>query len=93
VAAEFSLDRQNLALVLRRRKRQKRGGRKEARVEKRPTDRRWNQGCQMVCLFSNQKIPIWPNLGGAWRCCYILWTFGPFYNHLVYFMDIWYILW
>jgi hypothetical protein len=24
---------------------------------------------------------------------YILWSFGIFYGHLVYFMVIWYILW
>jgi hypothetical protein len=24
---------------------------------------------------------------------YILWSFGKFYGHLVYFMIIWYILW
>jgi hypothetical protein len=39
-------------------------------------------------------------LGKFWRvlqwkmlpCWYILWPFGIFYGHLVYFMAIWYIL-
>jgi hypothetical protein len=26
-------------------------------------------------------------------CWFILWPFGIFYGHLVYFMGIWYILW
>jgi hypothetical protein len=40
------------------------------------------------------KIPNLGNLGGSCniRCCYILWPFGLFYGHLVYFIAIWYIL-
>jgi hypothetical protein len=44
-----------------------------------------------------------PNLGKFWRALelkvllFIIWSilqpFGIFYGHLVYFMDIWYILW
>jgi uncharacterized membrane protein YiaA len=42
-------------------------------------------------LFLNQN----PNLGKFWRALelYILWPFGLFYVQLVYFMDIWFILW
>jgi hypothetical protein len=61
------------------------------------------QGCQMPdarWYISEPKIPIWVNFGG-WcngRCRYILWpfglvyiqSFGAFYDHLVYFMVIWY---
>jgi hypothetical protein len=38
------------------------------------------------------KIQIWVNFGGCCtgRCWYILWTLGPFYSLLSYFMDIWY---
>jgi hypothetical protein len=38
------------------------------------------------------KIQIWVNFGGSCngRCWYILWTLGPFYGLLLYFMDIWY---
>jgi hypothetical protein len=41
------------------------------------------------------KIRIWVNFGGSFdgRRWYILWPFGLFYGHLVYFMAIWYILW
>jgi hypothetical protein len=41
------------------------------------------------------KIQIWVNFGGSLngRCWYILWTLGPFYGLLLYFMDIWYRLW
>jgi hypothetical protein len=41
------------------------------------------------------KIPIWVNFAGRyidWKNGYILWPFGIFYGHLVYFMTIWYIL-
>jgi hypothetical protein len=40
------------------------------------------------------KIPIWVNLGGSCKegCWSILWPFGPFYGHLVYFKAIWSIL-
>jgi hypothetical protein len=36
------------------------------------------------------KIQICVNFGGPCngRCWYILWTFGPFYCLLIYFMDI-----
>jgi hypothetical protein len=39
--------------------------------------------------------PSWVNFAGSCNgiCWYILWTFGLFYGHLVYFMVIWYILW
>jgi hypothetical protein len=41
------------------------------------------------------KILIWVNFGVACsaRCWYILWPFGPFYCHFVYFIAILYILW
>jgi hypothetical protein len=37
------------------------------------------------------KIQIWVNFGGSCnrRCWYMLWTLGPFYGLLLYFMDIW----
>jgi hypothetical protein len=40
------------------------------------------------------KIPIWVNFGWLYigKCWYILWPFGIFYRHLVYFMAIWFIL-
>jgi hypothetical protein len=46
-------------------------------------------------LFSNQKSQfgkkiLGPQIG---KCWYILWPFGIFYGHMVYFMTIWYILW
>jgi hypothetical protein len=36
------------------------------------------------------KIQIWVNFGGSCNgiCWYILWTFGLFYGHLIYFMPI-----
>jgi hypothetical protein len=45
-------------------------------------------------ILFKPKIQIWVNFGGSCngRCWYILWTFGPFYGHLVHFTDIWYIL-
>jgi purine-cytosine permease-like protein len=41
------------------------------------------------------KIPIWVNFGVSCngRCWYILWPFGLFYIHLVYYVAILYILW
>jgi hypothetical protein len=38
------------------------------------------------------KIPIGVNFGRSWngRCWFMLWPFGMFYGHLVYFMAIWY---
>jgi hypothetical protein len=41
------------------------------------------------------KIQLWVIFGGSCHgtCCHVLWTIGLFYNHLVYFMDIWYISW
>jgi hypothetical protein len=50
-----------------------------------------DQGCQMVY----PKIQIWVNFEGSCsgRCWYILWTLGPFYGLLLYFMDIWYSSW
>jgi hypothetical protein len=41
-------------------------------------------------FVSNQNLQIRVNIGGYCngRCWYILWTFGPFYGLLVYFMDI-----
>jgi hypothetical protein len=41
------------------------------------------------------KIQIWVNFGGSCnlRCWYILWTLGPFYGLLLYFMHIWYSSW
>jgi hypothetical protein len=43
--------------------------------------------------FFKPKILIWVNLGRPCNgsCLYILWTFGLFYGHLVYFVVIWYI--
>jgi hypothetical protein len=40
-------------------------------------------------------MPIWINFVGSCdgRCRYILWTFGLFYGHLVYFVAIWYNVW
>jgi hypothetical protein len=36
------------------------------------------------------KIPLWVNFGGPYngKCWYILWSFGIFNGHLVYFMVI-----
>jgi hypothetical protein len=44
-------------------------------------------------IFSNPKITIWVNLGVYCnpRCWYILWPFGQFSTHLVYFVVIFYI--
>jgi hypothetical protein len=41
------------------------------------------------------KTQIWVIFGGSCkgRCWYILWTLGPFFGLLLYFMDIWYSLW
>jgi hypothetical protein len=41
------------------------------------------------------KISIWVHFGGSFngKCWYILWPFGVFYCHLVYFVAIWYIVW
>jgi hypothetical protein len=38
------------------------------------------------------KIQIWVNFGRSCngRCWYILWTLGPFYCLLLYFLDTWY---
>jgi hypothetical protein len=43
----------------------------------------------------NPKIRIWVNFGRSWNgiCLYILWTLGPFYGLLLYFMDVWYSSW
>jgi hypothetical protein len=45
------------------------------------------------CHILKPKIPFWVNLGGSFkrRCRFILWPFGQFSGHLVYFMAIWYI--
>jgi hypothetical protein len=50
------------------------------------------QGCQMV--YFQTQIPIWVNFGGYFngRFWYILWPFGVFCSHLVYFVAIWCIL-
>jgi hypothetical protein len=43
-------------------------------------------------IFSNQKNKtFFVNFGGPCnvRCWYILWPFGIFYGHLVYFIAIW----
>jgi hypothetical protein len=41
------------------------------------------------------KIPIWVSFVGSCngKSWYILWSFGLFYGHCKYFMNIWYILW
>jgi hypothetical protein len=41
------------------------------------------------------KIKIWIKFRGPWRgkCCHILWPFGIFYCHLVYFIAVWCSLW
>jgi hypothetical protein len=46
-------------------------------------------------LFSNQKSKLGLFFGGTCtrRCWYILWTLGPFYGLLLYFMEIWYGSW
>jgi hypothetical protein len=46
------------------------------------------QGCQMG--FFQTKNPNWVNFGGSFngKCWYILWTLGPFYGLLLYFIDI-----
>jgi hypothetical protein len=52
-------------------------------------------GCRVARWFLfKPKIPIWVHFGGSCngRCWYILWPFGLFYGHLVYFVVIWYIL-
>jgi hypothetical protein len=56
-------------------------------------------GCQMA-YFQTKKNPIWVNFGGSCngKCWYIICPFGQFYNHLVYFSNMyavasWYILW
>jgi hypothetical protein len=41
------------------------------------------------CYIFKPKIPIWVNFCNV-RCWYILWPFGIFCGHLVYFMVIWY---
>jgi hypothetical protein len=40
------------------------------------------------------EIPIWVNFRGPWigKNGYILWPFGIFYDHLVHFVFIWYVL-
>jgi hypothetical protein len=45
-------------------------------------------------VYFQPKITIWVNFGGSsnGKCWYILWPFGLFYDHLVYFAYIWYIL-
>jgi hypothetical protein len=46
-------------------------------------------------LFSNQKYKLWVNFGWPWsgKCWYILWPFGLFYGHLVYFMVYFGLFW
>jgi hypothetical protein len=46
-------------------------------------------------FVSKPNIRIWINFVGSCngRCWYILWTLGPFYSLLLYFMGICYILW
>jgi hypothetical protein len=45
------------------------------------------------CIF-RPKIGIWVNFGESCKVTWcILWTFGLFYGHFIYFMDICYILW
>jgi hypothetical protein len=41
------------------------------------------------------KFQIWVYFRGPWngKCWYVLWLFGIFCGHLVYFVAIWYILW
>jgi hypothetical protein len=41
------------------------------------------------------KIQIWVNFGSTCngRFWYILWPFGTFSDHVVYFIALWYILW
>jgi hypothetical protein len=52
---------------------------------------RFAQDCQTVQIF-RPKIQIGVIFGGSCnrRGWFILWTFGLFYNHLVYLMGIWY---
>jgi hypothetical protein len=46
-----------------------------------------------MVYFQAQIPKFWYILEGnaIEKCCYILWTFGLFYGHLVYFVNIWYI--
>jgi hypothetical protein len=50
---------------------------------------RRRQGCQMEYLHT--KTPIWENLGIKNVGIFYIWPFGTFYEHLVYFMNIWFI--
>jgi hypothetical protein len=51
--------------------------------------------CQIIRVarwhIFQTKIPIWVHFGGSskGRCWYILWSFGLFYEHLVYFVVFW----
>jgi hypothetical protein len=52
------------------------------------------QGCQMAAFFQTKN----PNLGKfsrdlQWKWLVYFMAIGPFYDHLVYFAAIWYILW
>jgi hypothetical protein len=41
------------------------------------------------------KLPIWVHFGGPLnrKCWHILWTFGLYYGHFVYFIAVWHTLW
>jgi hypothetical protein len=54
----------------------------------------------LLCRFARwnifkPKIPIWVNFGWSCneRCWYVVWSFGKFCVHLVYFAAIWDICW
>jgi hypothetical protein len=63
---------------------------------------RFNSAQQKCCgkrvarwFVFKPKIQILANFGGSCngRCWYILWTLGPFYGLLLYFMNNWYSSW
>jgi hypothetical protein len=49
------------------------------------------RGCQMA--YFRTKKSNWGNFWRVLQCWCILWAFGRFYGHLLYFTAIWYILW
>jgi hypothetical protein len=62
-------------------------------VDSNRVDGRWTRVARWFAF--KPKIQSWVNFGGSCngRCWYILWTLGPFYVPLLYFMDIWYSSW
>jgi hypothetical protein len=66
-----------------------------AAMKVRSQDMLRNQYCQMVPTFSDRKNPIWVNFGRSCNgsCWYFYGIFCLFYDELVYFLVICYILW